>query len=190
MTDTANSYYTFKGKDAESCYWQIRTIRRNYIPHLGLNAPTLLAATEAASELWHKNPTLPPVPMPIDIDCPRQQDFFELEQWFYRVSTTATLIDAETNRHKWQDDAPDYQSKADALKIADGKVTEKKLRDHLRTKGNTIRWMYNEKSHRCKVHRQDWKHFWKILQTTDPFSEAAFKKMEERKEKIRQNPLE
>jgi hypothetical protein len=83
-------------------------------------------------------------------------------------------IDPNTKEQQWRDDAPEYISNADAVKMGEGKISESGLSDHLRKSGNTIRWMRNKDTRRSKVHVQDFRQYKNILRTPDEFSETAF----------------
>jgi len=91
-------------------------------------------------------------------------------------------IDSETREHAWRDEAPEYVPNADAVRMANGKISAPALSKLLRKPGNTIRWMRNKKIRRSKVHAQDFKRYIRNLKSADEFSEAVFKQRERQKE--------
>ena len=91
-------------------------------------------------------------------------------------------IDSETKEQAWRDEAPEYITNADAVRMAVDKISSSGLSKLLRKPGNTIRWMRNKETRRSKVHTQDFKKYILKLKVTDEFSEAAFKQRERQQE--------
>ena len=180
----------------------LQTIRRNYVPDGGHNGKFLKYATDIAFDVraaWLYNElNVENVPLAENPRWPNEQDFARLEQWFVTLAaevaretardkegvTGDIVIDAGTNEQQWRDDTPEYMPNAEAIKIADGKLTGSQLNKHLRAKGNRIRWMRNTQTRRSKVHSQDFREYHKGRKTADPFSEAAFEQMEKRRNGI------
>jgi len=90
-------------------------------------------------------------------------------------------IDSRTREQAWRDEAPEYISNADAVRMADDKISLPNLSKLLRKRGNIIRWMRNRETRRSKVNIQDFRKYMKKLKSSDEFSEAAFKQQERRK---------
>jgi hypothetical protein len=90
-----------------------------------------------------------------------------------------------TKEQPWADVAPEYLSNSKAIKLADGRISIKKLGKLLKPNG-TMRYM--RRGHRCKVHIGDFTEYIKTL-GPDMFSEEMFSKyyegVEARKEEER-----
>lgn len=95
-------------------------------------------------------------------------------------------IDSETKEQTWRDETPEYIPNADAVRMADGKISPPGLSKLLRKPGNIIRWMRNKETRRSKVHTQDFKQYIKNLKSVSEFSEAVFKQRERQEEIDRQ----
>ncbi|MCP4611795.1 MAG: hypothetical protein GY845_24090 [Planctomycetes bacterium] len=92
----------------------------------------------------------------------------------------------KTKEQAWRDEAPEYIPNADAVRIANDKISASGLSKLLRKPGNNIRWMRNKETRRSKVHTQDFKQYIKNLKSVGEFSEAVFKQRERQEEIDRQ----
>jgi hypothetical protein len=92
--------------------------------------------------------------------------------------------DSQTREQTWRDQAPEYLSNSNAVKIARNKLSAPALSKLLRKPGNTVRWMRNTKTRRSRVHAQDFKRYLRNQKFPDEFTEAAFIRQQEIKKEI------
>jgi len=92
-----------------------------------------------------------------------------------KAEALVTSLAGHGKQQAWKNDAPEYITNSEAIKLAEGKISLQKLGKSLKPNGE-IRYM--RKGRRCKVHVRDFLIFIKNLKP-DMFSEEAFKFYEE-----------